>query len=226
MVTTRVQLAAAILGQMVIFVAIVASEVFTQAEEEEFVRQGLKQHNDLRSLHKVGALEWDKDAESMAKWYVDVSAERGSFEWMYQSIDDHVASVTLSMNTIQLNYCQTQLCCNASFAAEFFCEERHNYDYNTGKKLANTTDERSQILHFTQIVWKATTHIGFARKVNRGSCFMIFIFRPTGNIGLPENYIKNIHKPRGYNSSPASRPSGRSFVLTRVGLCILFALWL
>ena len=194
---------AVILSQMVMCV----TATFTKAEQKQFVKQGLEQHNRLRSLHQARALKWDPQAERMAQRYADLAAQAGSYNLLDQFRPDHAASVTLCMNDLLLKRCTSHACCNASFAAEFFYEERRNYNYSSGAKRHDEQDPREQILHFTQIVWKATTHIGFARLVNETRCFMIFLFRPAGNVGSPANYLKNISPPPGYNSSPARRSS-------------------
>ena len=70
-------------------------------------------------------------------------------------------------------------------------DEIQDYNFNTGKSNHNG----GVILHFTQVVWKETTDLGMATAMSADKFITVARYKPTGNIGLPEDFINNVPKP-------------------------------
>ena len=66
-------------------------------------------------------------------------------------------------------------------------DEEIDYDYATGE----TKTPFAPILHFTQIVWKATREVGMATAVGHGKLIAVARYSPAGNTkGL---FQENVH---------------------------------
>lgn len=58
-------------------------------------------------------------------------------------------------------------------------EEIKNFNFTTGLKISKDLD----IGHFTQIVWKATKHVGFGKATDEHGCiYIVANYYPSGNI--------------------------------------------
>ena len=67
-------------------------------------------------------------------------------------------------------------------------DEIQDYNFDTGKNNGGV------ILRFTQVVWKETTDLGMATAMSTDKFFTVARYKPTGNIGLPEHFKKNVPK--------------------------------
>jgi hypothetical protein len=67
------------------------------------------------------------------------------------------------------------------------------HDYNTGKSKNQTL-----VAHFTQLVWRETTEMGLATATNSDGFFIVARYRPRGNVGVLEDYRRNVPRPRVY----------------------------
>ena len=67
-------------------------------------------------------------------------------------------------------------------------DEIEDYDFNTG------TSKGGVITHFTQVVWKESTELGMATAQTADYFFTVARYKPRGNWGPPEDYIKNVPK--------------------------------
>lgn len=70
----------------------------------------------------------------------------------------------------------------------WYSEER-NYDYNNPGFRSNTG-------HFTQLVWKSTTHVGVGRAVNGSTTFVVANYTPAGNVTNAGQFEQNVLRPR------------------------------
>ena len=46
--------------------------------------------------------------------------------------------------------------------------------------------------HFTQVVWKATTHFGIGYATNEKACFIVAQYLPQGNMDGLESFKANV----------------------------------
>ncbi len=66
--------------------------------------------------------------------------------------------------------------------------EQNNYNYNHPGFNSGTG-------HFTQLVWKATTHIGVGRATNGNKTFVVANYIPAGNITNQGQFEQNVLRP-------------------------------
>ena len=132
-------------------------------------REGeLAHHNYYRELHNdTGLLELDDDLNDDAQTWAEFLAQTGTFS--------HEANIAHGENLYyafhpnsQHPYCNQaplpEVCeyVNGSASASWYNEIQY-YDYATTR----STDAAQQIGHFTQVVWKDSTQVGFGRATMR-----------------------------------------------------------
>ena len=74
-------------------------------------------------------------------------------------------------------------------AVDSWYSEEHNYDYNRPGFRSNTG-------HFTQLVWKSTTHVGVGRAIKGSTTFVVANYVPAGNITNAGQFEANVLRPR------------------------------
>uniref|UniRef100_A0A0K8R620 Putative antigen 5 protein n=1 Tax=Ixodes ricinus TaxID=34613 RepID=A0A0K8R620_IXORI len=86
-----------------------------------------------------------------------------------------------------MTYAQKPYSKYAAMAVQYWYDENKYYDYATGGYSALTA-------HFTQLVWKSTTHVGCGYAVSSTSkIFVVCKYYPQGNI--PGQYQSNVLRP-------------------------------
>ncbi|RNA26382.1 rho-related GTP-binding [Brachionus plicatilis] len=132
------------------------------------ITDGLRQHNFYRKLHKVNELSYNETIGTEAQ------------KWA-----EHLASTKQLAHNYQSPYGENiaQACGFAGFsvsiAASKWYEEIKNFNFTTGLRISKDLD----IGHFTQLVWKGTTHVGFGKALDDQGCvYVVANYFPPGNI--------------------------------------------
>ena len=73
----------------------------------------------------------------------------------------------------------------------FRYSEIENVDFEKMKPK----DPKKAVGHFTQLVWKATTHMGIGYASNEKKCWIVAQYVPGGNVIGMKNYRNNVKKP-------------------------------
>merc|ERR1712166_1126462 len=135
-------------------------------EESPAMADGDKQeiidaHNALRALHECPPLEWSDDCAKDAQTAADNCATKG--EMYHNTHDDQGQNIFWSSNPLEL-----------AAAVQAWYDELTNpgYDYSDPENSPGTG-------HFTQVIWKGTTHVGFGRSSDGN--YICCNYTPAGN---------------------------------------------
>ena len=85
----------------------------------------------------------------------------------------------------------TKHCTTCRELVKMWYDEEKDWDYFTGE--AKTP--RAVVLHFTQVVWKQTTHMAMVTAVDHGRLVAVARYSPRGNQGSAEDFKKNVGFP-------------------------------
>ena len=156
----------------------------TNAEDFDFGNyklQMLKCHNELRKKHNAQKLTEKEKLNEMAETTAKEIIEN---ENKYEYQDNIYNSMYVGENIIITNSK------NAEDIFNLMLKEGKNYDFNSNNFSKETG-------HFTQMIWKETTDIGFGfwenkNKNDANKYCAVILYYPTGNV-LGE-FSKNIEK--------------------------------
>lgn len=138
---------------------------------EECNQDALKAHNELRAKHGVPPVKLAKDLQDYAQKWAEHMASKGDFNHSScklngQSIGENIAFTGSSRST---DYA------GKDFTQSWYSEIK---DHNFAK------DHQSGTGHFTQVVWKGTTEVGFGKAKSIDGCkvYVCGSYRPAGNM--------------------------------------------
>ena len=148
-------------------------------ETIQFYKETLDAHNELRSYHNAKELclnlKLCKIAQDSAARYASSSSVTSNKEKIYDQI--------LGEN-IAFQFSNSQDLINGLIITRIWYNEIKGFNFL--KPIFSPVTS-----HFTQIIWKNTTDIGFGRARGKdGSCYMVAVYFPAGNI--PNEFEANI----------------------------------
>ncbi len=132
-------------------------------------RAMLDMHNSTR--REVGAqpLQWDKALAAKASDYARRLAETGRFEHSRQQGSAYPYGENLWEGT-RGHYSYAEM-------AQHWIDEKHNY---RGGEI--TMAEVNQTGHYTQIIWRETTHLGCGVASSANYDVLVCRYSPAGNV--------------------------------------------
>ncbi|CAF2972289.1 unnamed protein product [Rotaria sp. Silwood2] len=145
----------------------------------EFVQEALQVHNEYRRKHSVEPLRLNNDLSKLAQEWANHLASTGTLlhsKTKYQNV--HVGENLRSQSWPITGKEMT----------EAWYNECNKYDYNNHQSCQSGTG------HFTQVVWKNSQEVGFARAQGTSMNFAVAIYYPAGNF-LGE-FDKNVFPSR------------------------------
>lgn len=158
--------------------ALVASLVFgvsaVTAQPVQISRQAqrlLASHNHERALARVPPLQWDRHLEASAARHAAFLAATGRLQ--------HSAKVSRPGQAENLwmgtrgAYAPEQMVGNWIAEKRYFRPGVFPYVSSTGNWL--------DVSHYTQMIWRSTTHLGCAVRSNVRSDFLVCRYSPKGN---------------------------------------------
>lgn len=120
-------------------------------------------HNSIRAEVGVGPITWNDTVAAYAQRYAD--------ERIHDCNMDH------SMGPYGENLAEGYGEMSGEQAVKFWATERPNYNYRSNSCVGG------ECLHYTQIVWRKSVHLGCARvKCTNGWMFVICNYDPPGNV--------------------------------------------
>ncbi|XP_028777925.1 pathogenesis-related leaf protein 6-like [Neltuma alba] len=123
----------------------------------------LEVHNEARAHVGVGPLYWNHTLASYAQNYANERSHDCNLEHSGGPFGENIAEGYGDMK--------------GSDAVKFWLTERTNYDYHSN------TCVNDECLHYTQIIWRDSHHLGCARaKCTNGWMFVICSYDPPGNV--------------------------------------------
>ena len=163
---------------------------------DDFTREALQVHNDLRRKHGVEPLRLNADLSKLAQQWGKRHLSLPTSSLIFFSISaNHLASTgaLVHSKTKYRNsqvgenlYCQSRPTAGREMTEAWYNEHRQ-YDYNNRRAYQSGTG------HFTQLVWKNSQEVGFAQAQGRSMHYTVAMYYPPGNY-LGE-YEKNIFPP-------------------------------
>ena len=156
-----------------------------------FEKACLEAHNDLRAFHGSPALKWSAKLTRAAQSWANHLAATDKFEHDLVALDQGQGE-NLYYKTFPKRLCgygeQGADCTSCGEIVQMWYDEEADYDYQTGKakKIGRP------VLHFTQLVWKATRELGMATAVANNRLVAVARYTPRGNWGgqFQENVLK------------------------------------
>ena len=147
-------------------------------------------HNCYRGFHNAPPLRWSAELTRAAQEWADYLASRDEF------VHDPTLRAKGQGENLYYKSPSKRLCNYGESGPECLScgeivtrwyDEEIDYDYVTGE----TKTPFAPILHFTQIVWKATREVGMATAVGHGKLIAVARYSPAGNTkGL---FQENVH---------------------------------
>jgi uncharacterized protein YkwD len=144
------------------------------AAQSEGPAEVLAFHNQIRAAHCVPPLQWGPRLAEMAQAW----ANRCVFEHRVSDFGENLAQGTSGA------YSPTEHVLG-------WYEEIGSYDFNSGRSV-----DGSPVGHFTQLVWRGTTHVGCGLAQCGGNDFLVCNYAPAGNSAMmgreAETYRQNV----------------------------------
>ncbi|CAK8577893.1 unnamed protein product [Lathyrus sativus] len=123
----------------------------------------LDAHNKARAEVGVGPLEWSSVLAEYAQNYANTRIENCVFEHSGGPYGENISAGS-----------DPEM--NAAAAVKLWVDEKTNYNHETN------SCQNGECLHYTQVVWNNTTHIGCGRvNCKNGWTFIICSYDPPGN---------------------------------------------
>ena len=147
-----------------------------------FQKACLEAHNDFRFFHGVPMLKWSAKFTSDAQAWADHLAASGKCEHdptaRGKDQGENLYYVTSQPLPKRLcAYGEQGDCLSCEEIVQAWYDEEGDYNYDTGKP--KTQD--AVILHFTQLIWKATNEVGMATAVAGNRVVAVARYSPVGN---------------------------------------------
>ena len=142
-------------------------------ETIQFYKEMLDAHNELRSLHNANILclnlKLCKIAQESALKYANS-----------MSITNDDKELVILGENIAFQFSNSKDPINGVVITRLWYNEIKNFKFSN---LVFSSSEIASTGHFTQLIWKGTTDVGFGRaKGQDGSCIYVAKYYPAGNI--------------------------------------------
>ena len=145
-----------------------STDYASTSEFDDFCLEALDAHNAYRRKHHVGPLKLNKDICVIAQNYAEKLANNiGHLKHSENCYHDDILGENLY-------YCEGMEVTGSSVTKNWYGEnKKHNY----------SGDWKEGTGHFTQVIWKDTTEVGFGKCENkRGRVFVVGNYYPAGNV--------------------------------------------
>lgn len=126
-------------------------------------------HAEPRKRHRAEALEWSAECEQAARRQAEVCAAKGAME--HGNKEGMGQNIYYTKGTVELS--DDQL---VQKAVDAWYADLHKPGWRPGKGFTPGTG------HFTQLVWRGTTHCGTAIARSGDKKFVVTNYFPPGNV--------------------------------------------
>lgn len=148
-----------------------------------FQRACLEAHNEYRFFHRSPPLKWSAELSRDAQDWANYLAATNLFEHDPTARPKDQGENLYYMTPYPKRLCDLgetgQDCLSCEEIVKAWYDEELDYDYVTGKAKVPF----APILHFTQIVWKATTKLAMAIAMANNRLVAVARYEPVGNNG-------------------------------------------
>ena len=133
------------------------------SDDGKFKNELLLAHNAYRTKHHAPGLQVSSKAASQAQKWANHLARTGKLE--------HGGHDGMGQNLAYKSGAEF----TAQEVADIWYNEVQSYNFSSPGFASNTG-------HFTQLVWKGTTHVGFGKAVRGSTTFVVANYVPPGNV--------------------------------------------
>ena len=152
----------------------------SEEEKDKFINEALESHNRYRKRHNSEPLTLNKDLCEIAQEYAKKIAESNNFIHSGNKYNDK----PLGENIFMSNHFPI----SGKFTTDNWYNEIKNYNFDD-------PGFKEGIGHFTQLVWKSTSEVGFGIEVSTdGFYYVVANFFPAGNINSPQYFQDNVER--------------------------------
>ncbi|CAM2712367.1 unnamed protein product [Rotaria socialis] len=144
---------------------------------KEFLQDALEIHNSLRLRHGVEPLRLNDDLLKLAQTWADHLASTGALV--------HSKTKYRNVNVGENLRCQSWPITGKEMTEAWY-NECTKYDYRNPSYQPGTG-------HFTQVVWKGSQEVGFARAQSASMIFAVAMYYPPGN--YVDDFDRNVFSP-------------------------------
>ncbi|XP_003739647.1 Golgi-associated plant pathogenesis-related protein 1 [Galendromus occidentalis] len=148
--------------------------------KEDFQKKALERHNHYRSKHGVPPLEWCSKCAAKAQAHADHMAQTNNFS-----------------HSTEKGFGENLFNSSSSRGPDINADKAVDSWYNEISEMKfgqPAPSNFSQVGHFTQVVWKETTHVGMAYAVKGNSVFVVANYLPPGN--FVGKFHENVFPPK------------------------------
>ncbi|CAH1776924.1 unnamed protein product [Owenia fusiformis] len=170
----------------------------------------LKAHNDKRAIHNAPPLVLDATLNNEAQAYAEYLLSNNKFIHCSDIRDQNIQGIGCDASTSEAgeNLAKSGGQVDNYDATAPWYNEVNEYDF-CDQGFSEQTG------HFTQVVWKGTTKVGFGRAIGAGGTYVVARYLPGGNSG--KYYLNVGDAPASLNRAacpPTAPPS-----TTRIAEC-------
>jgi uncharacterized protein YkwD len=157
-----------------------AKETVNKEKKDTFNEEALAYHNELRAKHGCPPLKLNEKLCTIAQNYANELAAKNALQHSTNQYNDE----PLGEN---LYYC-SGFDVDPKTMTQSWYDEIQKYDFSSNNFIKGTG-------HFTQVIWKSTTDVGFGRSKSRsGAYYGVANYYKAGN--FQGEFLKNVPKPK------------------------------
>lgn len=162
---------------------------------DEFDKECVRVHNQLRALHNASALCWSESLAGNAQRWAENLANKDRAEHDYQDLITKGQGENIAWMTLTTEKCEGPRksgCVSCGDIVKKWYSEEKNYDFQKGAAI----DPGQPIRHFNQIVWKSTTELGMgSARSNEHGLIVVARYSPMGSTGGTVSFLQNVDPP-------------------------------
>lgn len=147
----------------------------------DFQKEGLERHNHYRAMHGVPALQWCSKCATKAQKHADYLAKTDSFA-----------------HSDEKGFGENLYCASSSRGPDVSAVKAVDSWYEEIKDMKRygepSPSNFSQVGHFTQVVWKESTHVGMGVATRGNTVYIVANYLPAGN--MVGHFHENVLPPR------------------------------
>ncbi|XP_027039120.1 transmembrane protease serine 9-like isoform X1 [Pocillopora damicornis] len=185
------------------FTLLVISLALKGLAYDEFDKECVRVHNQLRALHNASALCWSESLAGEAQKWAENLANRDRVEHDYQDLITKGQGENIAWINSTTEKCEGPKkpgCVGCGDIVKKWYSEGKNYDFQKGAAI----DPGQPVHHFNQIVWKSTTELGMgSARSNEHGLIIVARYSPMGSTGGTVSFLQNV-VPSGQKSGNVS----------------------
>ena len=153
-----------------------------------FVEQDcLDSHNRFRSRHGSQDLIWNEAIAAGARnWSQFLLQNQTITHDTSHNLGENLGFVKIVPARPICNNASQSSCLRCSQMVEAWYKESSNYNFSEGVPINSS----KPYLHFTQLVWRASTELGVGVASGGNFHYIVARYNPRGNVGGPSDYTR------------------------------------